>query len=143
MARIQITLPESYDYETTLPVRLTDLNYGQHLANDRVLALVHEVRVQWLAALGLTELDLGEGVGLIQADAAVRYLSQARWGDALRVQLAVQEMRRSGFGLVYRLSHAATGQDVAQVQTGFAFFDYRQQQVTRGPAAFIQRWPRD
>ncbi|MDP0499272.1 MAG: thioesterase family protein [Verrucomicrobiota bacterium JB022] len=143
MNRPQIILPAAFDFELTLPVRLTDLNYGNHLANDRVLALVHEARVAWLHTQGLTELDLGEGVGLIQADAAVRYLSQARWGDTLRLQLAVAEMRRGGFTLAYRISHAASDQDVAHVQTGFAFFDYARQQVARGPQAFTTRWARE
>ena len=46
MARIKLTLPERFPFTTTIPIRITDLNYGGHVGNDTVLALLHEARVQ-------------------------------------------------------------------------------------------------
>lgn len=47
MARIKIDLPKNFIFNTSLPVRIDDLNYGRHLANDRVLALAHEGRIRF------------------------------------------------------------------------------------------------
>ena len=51
MARIKIDLPESFSYSTLFAVRITDLNYGAHVGNDKVLSFLHEVRVRFLVSL--------------------------------------------------------------------------------------------
>ena len=50
-------------FSVILPVWVSHINYGQHLAHDALIGLLHEARVRWLSSLSLSELDLGEGVG--------------------------------------------------------------------------------
>ena len=52
MARIKITLPTHVDFSTEIALRIGDINYGGHLGNDAVLALVHEARVQLFVSQG-------------------------------------------------------------------------------------------
>lgn len=118
-------------FQTALSVRVGDVNYGGHLANDAVLALCHEVRVRWLAASGWTETDAG-GAGLIMADAAAVYLRQGRCGDRIDAVLGVSDVGRAGFTLVYELCLAG-GVLLARVQTGMVCFDYGKQKVCRLP----------
>ena len=70
------TPAETLLFATEITVQVGDLNYGNHLANDAVLRLAHEVRLRWLAQGGYNEIDAG-GSGLIMTEAAVRYLAQA------------------------------------------------------------------
>jgi acyl-CoA thioesterase FadM len=135
MARVQIELPQSWLYRARLAVRVTDVNYGGHLGNDRVLGLAHEARVLWLASCDLSEKDVG-GVGLIMADAALIFRGEAFLGDELDVELGATEVRRSGFDLVYRLSRPADGTEIALVKTGMVCFDYVARRVARLPQAF-------
>jgi acyl-CoA thioester hydrolase len=135
MARVQIELPQSWLYRTRLSVRVTDVNYGGHLGNDRVLGLVHEARVRWLASCNLSEKDVG-GVGLIMADAALLFRGEAFLGDELDVELGAVEVRRSGFDLVCRLSRPVDGAEIALVKTGMVCFDYTARKVARLPQAF-------
>jgi len=132
MARVQIELPRTWLFRTRLDVRVTDVNYGGHLGNDRVLGLAHEARVRWLASCGLSEKDVG-GVGLIMADAALVFRGEAFLGDELEVALGAVEVRRSSFDLVYRLIRPADGADIAQVKTGMVCFDYIARKVARLP----------
>ena len=132
MARVQIELPQSWLYRTRLAVRVTDVNYGGHLGNDRVLGLAHEARVRWLASRDLSERDVG-GVGLIMADAALVFRGEAFLGDELEVELGAAGARRSGFDLVYRLSRPADGTEIALVKTGMVCFDYVARKVARLP----------
>ncbi|UTF51621.1 thioesterase family protein [Desulfomicrobium sp. ZS1] len=132
MARVQIELPRTWLYQTRLDVRVTDVNYGGHLGNDRVLALAHEARVRWLASCGLSEQDVG-GVGLIMADAALVFRGEAFLGDKLDVELGAVETRRSSFDLVYRLTRPADGIEIALVKTGMVCFDYAARKVARLP----------
>lgn len=134
MARVQIELPQSWLYRTRLAVRVTDVNYGGHLGNDRVLGIVHEARVRWLASRDLSEKDVG-GVGLIMADAALVFRGEAFLGDELEVELGAAEVRRSGFDLVYRLSRPVDGAEIALVKTGMVCFDYQARKAARLPQA--------
>jgi acyl-CoA thioesterase FadM len=137
MARIKLELPTEFTFRTTLTVRVTDLNYGNHLGNDALLGLIHEARVRFLAALGYSELDV-EGVGILMADCAIIYKAQGQLGDALTVAVAVGEFGRVGCDLFYLLTRA-DGTELARAKTGIVFFDYQEQAIRPVPAGFRGR----
>lgn len=135
MPRVEIQLPESFLFETEIPIRISDVNYGGHLGNDAVLSIAQEARVRFLSARGWGELDV-EGVGMILVDAAVVYRAEGRHGMTLRVRLAPADVRSRGLDLVYLMTDAATGEEIARVKTGIVFFDYRARRVVSMPARF-------
>jgi len=126
MPRLALAPLPAYDFSCTLAVRTTDLNYGGHLGNDRLLALVQEARVAFLAARGLGELDAG-GTSLIMADAAVVYQGEAFAGDELRFEVAARGPGRVGFRIFTRVTRPADGAAIALVETGLVCFDYAKQ----------------
>lgn len=138
MARLRIDLPDAWAFTTQLPLYIEHINYGQHLDNARLLGLVSEARVRWLASLGYSEGDVA-GVALMVADQAVRYVSQAGAGETMVVSLAVGEITRAGFGLVWRMDAQGDGREVARGTTGMVCFDYREQRVRAVPDAFRAR----
>lgn len=135
MARIKLALPRHVDFTTELALRIGDINYGGHLGNDAVLSLVHEARVQWLAALGFSELNVA-GPGIILSDAVIVFKSEGFYGDRLRITLAVDEFNRYGCDVFYCLSHTETGKEVARAKTGLVFFDYAARKLHAVPAVF-------
>lgn len=135
MARVKIVFPSvSALYETSVPVRIGDINYGGHLGNDAVLALVHEARMQALASIGFTELDCG-GPGLIMADAAVAYRAEAFYGDTIHIRVFADEISNRSFSLLYQLQTSREGVviDVAHVQTSMVSFDYELRRIAAIP----------
>ena len=135
MARVKLDLPDRFGFKTELTVRIGDVNYGQHLGNDSILLFAQEARLRFLKRHDMCEGDVG-GCGLIMSDAVVEYKSQAWHGDVLRVEVAVADPRRSGFDFVYRMTHRATGREVARVKTGMVFFDYTAGRPARMPEKF-------
>ena len=134
MPRVTLTPRADYPFVTEITVRTTDLNYGGHLGNDRLLSLVHEARVAFLASCGWSELDCA-GVGLILADTAVVYQAEAFAGDVLRFAVAATEPSRVGFRLAYRITRPADGAAVALVENGMVAFDYGRQRIVPLPPA--------
>ncbi len=63
MARIKIEIPSLKLTEIKIPVRITDVNYGNHVGNDAFVSIIHEARLQWLKQKGFSELNFG-GTGL-------------------------------------------------------------------------------
>ena len=81
---MKIEMPDKLAFSTEIEVRVTDLNYGNHLANQQFLAYAQEARVRFFATYGFTELDFG-GVSLIQADAAITFKGEGHLGDVVQV----------------------------------------------------------
>ncbi|WP_223653344.1 thioesterase family protein [Hymenobacter psoromatis] len=123
MPRVKVSLPASFGFAVTLPVRITDLNYGAHLGNDALLSLLHEARVQFLAHLGAVEFDSATKLGFIMVDVAIEYKAEAFYGDVLTIRLAVNDLNKYGFDIVYLVENQA-GREVARAKTGMLCFDY-------------------
>lgn len=134
MSRLHLELPDNTVHRTTLKVRVTDLNYGNHLGNNALLGLLHEARLDWFRALGYTdERNLG-GAGIIMADAAIIYQSEAFLGEELSIELRAGDISRVAFDLFYVVM--AGERSVAQAKTAIVFFDYNKRRATSMPAAF-------
>ncbi len=139
MARISIHIPEKFSYTTELQVRVNDLNYGNHLSNDKVLTIAHEARVCFLNELGYqNEMDIN-GVGMIVTDAAVVYKSESFLHDVLLIEIGFADISKVGLDLIYRISKKTNGQEVATVKTGIVFFDYDQRKIKPIPAEFLRK----
>lgn len=138
MARVKLTLPDVWRFDTGLTVRIGDINYGGHLGNDAVLSLAHEARLQYFKSLGYSEIDI-EGVGIVLADAVVVYRAEAFHGDALRVRVGLADFNAYGFDMFYHLENPAAGKEIARIKTGIVFFDYQTRKIASIPPAFLQR----
>ena len=140
LARIQIELPERFSFSTAITIYINHINYGNHLDNSALLSLVSEARVRFFKALGYSELDV-EGYGIIVADAAVQYRTEAFHGEVLVFEMTAGDFNKYGCDLVYRVSEQATGREVARGKTGIMFFDYTAKKPVAVPAAFRARFP--
>ena len=132
MPRIQLTPRESYQFTVALTIRVTDLNYGGHLANDRVLALLHEARVAHLASCGWTEMDCG-GVSLIMTDVAIVFRNEGFAGDELTCASTMAEPSRCGFRIFYLLTRRSDDAQIAVAESSLACFDYQARRVVALP----------
>ena len=138
MPRITVDLPEHFTFSTELAVYIGHINYGHHLDNSALLSLVSEARVRFFQSMGYTELDV-DGAGIIIADAAVQYRSEALHGDILIFQMAATDFNKYGCDLVWRATEKSTGRDVARGKTGIVFFDYTAKKMVLVPAGFLER----
>ncbi len=135
MARINIKLPDKFAYSTQIKLRISDINYGGHLAHDSILSITHEARVRFLESLGYTEGNI-EGPGLILSDAALVYKSEAFYGQTILVEIAVTDFSKYGCDLIYKLSDKKNLKEIARAKTGIVFFDYKKREICRVPKKF-------
>ncbi|HJV93147.1 MAG TPA: thioesterase family protein [Azonexus sp.] len=138
MPRIKIDLPEHFTFATEIPIYIGHINYGHHLDNAALISLVSEARVRFFKALGYSELDV-EGVGIVVADVAAQYRSEAFHGETLVVEMGADDFNKYGCDLVWRLSDKASGREVARGKHGIMFFDYAARKPTSAPAAFVAK----
>ncbi len=125
MARIKIEIPPVKLGEVTIPVRITDVNYGNHVGNDAFVSIIHEARLQWLKQKSYSELNFG-GQGLIMGDLFVEFKSEAFYGDIISVSLFAGDVSRVSFELYYQLTTERNGSGIllANCKTTMICFDY-------------------
>lgn len=129
--RVKIEFPAKKPlFRAQIPVRIGDINYGNHLGNDSVLSMIHEARMQALATMGYTELSI-EDHGLIMADVMIAYKGEAFYGDVLDIDLYATEVSAKTFDLLYRITTVRDGQlkEVAHAKTGMVCLDYKTRKV--------------
>lgn len=133
MDRVKIQLPEKVHFTTELSLRITDLNYGNHMANDKVLSLCHEARVQFLASIQCDEFNVF-GKGLIMSNAKLQFISEGKYGMQFQIDLSVSGLSKVGFDLYYNIK--ASEKQIAMAKTGMLFYDYTNQKIDRMPETF-------
>ena len=134
MARIKIIFPDHFIATLSIPVRITDINYGDHVGNDAFVTIIHEARMQWLQQYGYTELQV-EGIGLIMSDLAIEFKNESFYGDTIEVKLAAGEISRVSFELYYQLTAKRNGETIllANAKTGMVCYDYAAKKVVGVP----------
>ena len=138
MARERIDLPDNLPFRHSLSIRVTDINHGGHMGNERVLMYCQEARAAWLSSLGLSEGDVG-GVGLVVADAAIRFRAEGFAGDLLDIDIGADAFHRRGCDLFYRLTRRTDQREIARARTAVICFDYDRRRPVSAPAKFLER----
>jgi acyl-CoA thioester hydrolase len=125
MPRIKIEMPSVKLTELQIPVRITDVNYGNHVGNDAFVSIIHEARLQWLKQHRFSEMDFG-GTGLTMGDLAIEFKKESFYGDIIDITIFCGEIARVSFELYYQLSTVRNGAIVllANAKTGIVCYDY-------------------
>jgi len=134
MARIKIGIPEKFNFNTDIPIRITDLNYGGHVGNDTVLSIIHEARVRFLQHHGFTELNMA-GTGLIMSDVAIEFKNELFYGDTIKAFITVGDFSKAGFDIFYKLEKETNGKTVlvALAKTGMVCYNYSLKKIAPVP----------
>lgn len=135
MARIILDFPAVLPFSTEISVRIGDINAVNHVGNDAIIQIIAEGRARFLRRYGYQELDI-EGAGLIMADVAVVYKSEAFYGDILVVDVGVSDFTTYGCDFIYRVTNKKTEKEIVRAKNGFVFFDYEQRKPVNVPGKF-------
>lgn len=140
MSRSKILLPEDKPlFYTTIPVQITNLNYGGHVGNDKMLSIIHEARVRFLVHNECTELDI-KGAALIMAESLVLYKNEAFYGDPLTIKIWATDITSLSFDLIYQITTSREGKEItiALAKTVMISFDYQTRKTKAIPVSFLE-----
>jgi acyl-CoA thioester hydrolase len=144
-------------------VRVGDINYGNHMGNDKSLLIFHDARLKFLESLGFSEKNIG-GPGIIMRDAHVSFRKEVYLHDELTVDVGIENVSNSSFEMIYTVrriglqsavggqrssvgsQQSAVGdlqQDEGEVvftgSTGLVAFDYESKRPVRLPEEFLRK----
>ena len=134
MSRLKIELPEKLLTSVSIPVRITDINYGNHVGNNSIVEIIHEARVQLLQKHRFTELNVA-GTALIMSELLVEFKNESFYKDLLEIKIFCGEVTRVSFELFYEISVKRNAQTViiAFAKTGMVCYDYSTKKVSAVP----------
>ncbi len=138
MPKINIETVENALFSAEYTLRISDINYGGHMGNERVLMLVHDARIAFLESFGYSELNI-EGLGVIMHNAGVQYVSEGFHGDKIRIELDIKIESKFKFDFIYSLYNETTDKMLAKAFTGMATFNYDKRRVEAIPSAFLEK----
>jgi YbgC/YbaW family acyl-CoA thioester hydrolase len=129
---------EGFNFTLAYTVRVVDVNYGGHVANSAVLNFFQDARIDYLKKLGgYSEMDIGNGCGIILPEAHVKYLAEMFLGDQLVIGTKITNISRSSFTMCYRIER--DGEVTAEGETVLICFDYEKRKPRRLGASFKEQ----
>ena len=134
MSRLKIELPEKLLTSVSIPVRITDINYGNHVGNNSIVEIIHEARVQFLQQHGFTELNVA-GTALIMSELLVEFKNESFYNDLLEIKIFCGEISRVSFELFYEIPVKRNQEPVVitLAKTGMVCYDYSVKKVSSVP----------
>ena len=134
MARLKIELPQKSLTSLSIPVRITDINYGNHVGNNAIVEIIHEARMQFLKQHGFTELDVA-GTSLIMSELLVEFKNESFYNDILDVKIFSGEISRVSFEFFYEISVKRNDETIiiAHAKTGMVCYNYKIKKVEAVP----------
>lgn len=139
MGRLKIDITGSVIASVNIKVRISDINYGNHVGNDAFVSIIHEARMQWLQKNNFTELDI-DGAGLIMSDLAIKFKNECFYGEEVAVSIIACERSRVGFDLYYTLNTIRNNATIllAEAKTGMVCYNYELKKITQIPDGLIK-----
>ena len=135
MSRTKLDLPAKFLFETSIPIRITDVNYGGHVGNDTVLTLLHEARMQFLNHYHFSEMSFG-GASLIMSDVTIEFKKELFYADAIRIFVTVSNFSKIGFDVFYKIVRNKE-EVIAVAKTAMVCYDYELKKIKRVPQTVL------
>ena len=131
-------MENEFPYHTSFIVRIGDINYGGHVGNDKLLLVFHDARLRYLKSLGYSEMDIGNGAGLIMIEAHIFFKGEIFLGDELLVGVRIGDRGKIKLSFEFLVQRESDGKVVATASTLMAAFDYDQRRVCKIPEEFLK-----
>lgn len=115
-------------------IKQEDLNYGNHVGNERTLLFFQWARESFLRQNNLSETNIGDGSGFIQVEATVQYKKQLFLDQKIEVRITKIEIK--GLKIIFEYE-IYSGKDLAITGTATVLaYNYEEQKIKKIPANF-------
>ena len=127
------------DYKFSFPIhiRISDINYGNHVSYAFYLLYFQDARIAYLNNLGFSELNIGDGKGIIVSEVDCKYKRELLLGDEIDVKCKVSSMRSKGFEMEYLIERK--GETCALGKIVILCFDYDNKKISALPETFVNK----
>lgn len=126
----------AYRFYYPIEIRYGDIDPQGHVNNAKYLTYLEQARVGYLLHLGLWDGKLFDDIGIILAEANLKFLSSIRLGQDVRVGVRVSRLGNKSMDMVNSVEDAQTHKRLAEAHTVLVAYEYRQRQAIPIPVVW-------
>ena len=115
-----------------------DINYGGHVGNERALLFFQMVRIKFFESLGLSELNIGDNIGVIQRNSFVEYNKELFLDDEITIQITNIQLEKNKFNIYYEVYNQENKLAI-NGSTLLLPFSYTEKKLKRVPSIFKEK----
>lgn len=115
-----------------------DINYGGHVGNERALLFFQMARIKFFESLGLSELNIGDNIGVIQRNSFVEYNKELFLNDEITIKIINIQLEKNKFNIYYEIYNQ---EDKLAINgsTLLLPFSYTEKKLKRVPSIFKEK----
>ena len=119
-------------------IKQEDINYGGHVGNERALLFFQMIRINFFESLGLSELNIGDGIGVIQRNSYVEYNKELFLNDEITIKITKIELEKTKFNFNYEIYNQ---EDKLAINgsTLLLAYNYKEKKLKKVPEIFRKK----
>lgn len=115
-------------------IKQEDLNYGNHVGNERALLFFQWAREEFLRENKLSETNIGDGSGFIQVEATVQYKKQLFLNE--KIEIKIIKIILKGIKIIFEYEIYSKENIVITGSATVLAYNYEEQKVKKIPNSF-------
>lgn len=139
MKKERIDFPEKILWAANRTIAASDINYANHMGNERILVWADEIRTSFLNGIGWDEKSFQEGAGVIVANHTIVYQSEGFLDDEVLIEVGIDNLTEYSFDIVIRTKKSDSGRNMVVLRTGVVCFNYQKREIQSIPEQFLQK----
>ena len=129
-------------FETKMSVRVSDLNYGNHVGHDKLISMIHHARLLFLNKNEFSEGNIGNNihqnkVGLIVAELSISYKNPLFLFDEILFQVYSGNIKNRSFDLITEIYNISNKKLIATCIVTCVAYDYSRNIPASIPETFL------
>ena len=137
MERVKINLPQTTLFSYHFKIEQEDINFANHMGNERILVFANIIRTQFFIHLNLLETDASTQLGIIVANHSITYKSEGFLGDEITCEVGVNNITECSFDMIFHFIKNKE-KTLAIIRTGCVYYDYAQRKIHALPENFVK-----
>lgn len=123
-------------FKFSYKIKEEDINMGNHVGNERALLFFQYARTEFLRQFNLSQLNLGDNIGLIQLNAYIEYRKQLFLNQD--IEISIDSIKVDNLKLIF--NYKVTFEDKLAISgyTTMSCYDYSLQKVRKIPESFLE-----
>lgn len=115
-------------------IKQEDLNYGNHVGNERALLFFQWAREEFLRENKLSETNIGDGSGFIQVEAIVQYKKQLFLNE--KIEIKITKITLKGIKIIFEYEIYNKENIAITGSATVLAYNYEEQKVKKIPDNF-------
>lgn len=127
-------LQEIYTHQ--INVRISDLNYGNHLSFNSLAGMLQESNVRWLKSINLnsTEINIQDNIAWMVKELNIKYISEAFYDNNLVISMHLKSTRQTSITIHYEINNTTLNKKTGIAACELVFVSTISKKITTIPS---------